>query len=270
VLRTYPARRPPLPYAPEGERSVARGYAKAIALARSLVYLEDQYLWSEDVARLLADALRRRPGLRLIVVVPRYPEQDGPLTGPPSRLGQQSALEEVTAAGGERVAVYDVESPGGWPVYVHAKVCLIDDVWAAVGSDNLNRRSWTHDSELSCAVIDDERDPRWPTDPAGLGEGARVFARDLRLTLWREHLGPGVPEDVLVDPEAGFAAWQEAADALEAWHRGGCAGPRPPARVRRHHPGPVRWWARWWARPVYRYLVDPDGRPRELRRAGRF
>jgi phosphatidylserine/phosphatidylglycerophosphate/cardiolipin synthase-like enzyme len=37
-------------------------------------------------------------------------------------------------------------------VYVHAKVCVIDDTWAAVGSDNFNRRSWTHDSEASAAV----------------------------------------------------------------------------------------------------------------------
>jgi phosphatidylserine/phosphatidylglycerophosphate/cardiolipin synthase-like enzyme len=40
-------------------------------------------------------------------------------------------------------------------VYVHAKACVVDDTWTCVGSDNLNLRSWTHDSELSCAVIDD-------------------------------------------------------------------------------------------------------------------
>ena len=51
--------------------------------------------------------------------------------------------------------VFDVENHEGTPVYVHAKVCVIDDIWATVGSDNLNRRSWTHDSELSCAVLDD-------------------------------------------------------------------------------------------------------------------
>jgi hypothetical protein len=32
----------------------------------------------------------------------------------------------------------------------------------------------------------------------------------------------------------------------------------------------VQPWAAWWAGPVYRTLVDPDGRPRRLRRAGRF
>ena len=61
VLRTYPAIRPKTPYAPRGERSVARGYAKAFRRARRLIYLEDQYMWSPHIARLLADALRANP-----------------------------------------------------------------------------------------------------------------------------------------------------------------------------------------------------------------
>ena len=61
VLRTYPAIRPSTPYAPHGERSVARGYAKAFRRARRLIYLEDQYMWSPHIARLLADALHAEP-----------------------------------------------------------------------------------------------------------------------------------------------------------------------------------------------------------------
>ena len=271
VLRTYPAKRPRLPFAPLGERSIARAYTKALWRARRLIYLEDQYLWSAEVAQALADALRRSPELRVIAVVPRYPDQDGRLAGPPNRIGQQTALDLVAAAGGDRVAVYDLENQAGTPVYVHAKVCVIDDVWAAVGSDNLNRRSWTHDAELSAAVLDATRDEREPADPAGLSDGARVFARNLRLELWREHLGraPGDDGDLL-DPERGFEAWRSAAAALSDWHLGGRQGPRPPGQAREHRPGRVRAWAAWWARPVYATLVDPDGRPRRLRRSGRF
>ena len=61
TLRTYPAIRPPYAFAPDGERSVARGYTKAIKRARRLIYLEDQYMWSAEVARLFADALRDAP-----------------------------------------------------------------------------------------------------------------------------------------------------------------------------------------------------------------
>src|SRR5439155_24340838 len=124
--------------------------------------------WSADVADLFAAALRRSPELRLIAVVPRYPDRDGALSGPLNRIGQQEALRIVCEAGGDRVGLYDLENEVGWPIYVHAQVCVIDDVWLAVGSDNLNRRSWTHDSEASCAVLDPDRDERSPVDPGGL------------------------------------------------------------------------------------------------------
>ena len=183
LLRTYPQRRPGYPFAPDGERSAARGYAKALRRARRLVYIEDQYLWSADVAQVFAAALRREPGLHLVAVVPRYPDQDDRLGLPPVRLGHARALQIVRAAGGDRVQVLDVENHDGVPVYVHAKVCVIDDVWATVGSDNFNRRSWTHDSELTAAILDRRLDGREPRDPAGLGDGARAFARELRLEL---------------------------------------------------------------------------------------
>ncbi len=51
LLRTYPYRRPGYPFAPLGERSMARGYCKAAARARRLIYLEDQYLWSPRSSR---------------------------------------------------------------------------------------------------------------------------------------------------------------------------------------------------------------------------
>jgi phosphatidylserine/phosphatidylglycerophosphate/cardiolipin synthase-like enzyme len=266
VLRTYPAKRPPYPFAPDGERSVARAYRKAFARARSFVYVEDQYLWSEEVAAVLAEALRRAPELRLIAVVPRFPDRDGRVSGPPNRIGQEAALDVVRRAGGDRVAVYDLENEGGTPVYVHAKVCIVDDVWCTVGSDNLNRRSWTHDSELCCAVLDETLDGREPVDPGGLGDGARVLPRQLRLELWREHLGD-VADEELLDARRAFDVWRARAERLERWHRSGREGPRPPGRVRVHRPGPVRWWASWWARPAYHTIVDPDGRPRDLRRA---
>ena len=176
----------------------------------------------------------------------------------------------VRRAGGDRVAVYDLENEAGRPIYAHGKLCVIDDVWMAAGSDNLNRRSWTHDSEVACAILDPDRDPREPTDPAGHGDGARVLPRELRCRLWREHLGPDVSEDELLDPLAGFEAWRRISRALDAWHAGGRTGPRPAGRVRQHMPAPVPAWALWWARPLYRLAVDPDGRPRDLKRSGRL
>lgn len=56
------------------------------------------------------------------------------------------------------------------------------------GSADLDRRSWSPDSELSVAVLDETRDEREPTDPGGHGDGTRTFVRNLRLELLREHL----------------------------------------------------------------------------------
>jgi phosphatidylserine/phosphatidylglycerophosphate/cardiolipin synthase-like enzyme len=154
-------------------------------------------------------------------------------------------------------------------VYVHAKVCVVDDVWAVVGSDNFNRRSWTHDSELSAAVLDGTRDPREPRDPGGLGDGARVYARDLRLRLMREHLDLHAA-DALLDPAAAFAELRRSADALEAWHRGDRTGPRPPGRLRPLVDPDLSRTTRRWATVLYRWIYDPDGRPAALRRRHRF
>ncbi len=265
VLRTYPSRfgRSQYPFAPRGERSVAAAYRKVLQRARRFVYLEDQYLWSAEVADLFAEALTRRPELHLVGVVPRFPDQGGRIGRPPSLVGRQDALDVVLRAGGDRVSVFDLENHAGTPVYVHAKVCVVDDVWASVGSDNLNMRSWTHDSELSCAVLDDERDPREPRDPGGLGDDARRFARELRLQLWREHLDlEDGDDDDLVDAVAGLERLRATAEALDAWHDGGWQGPRPPGRVRTHRADRLPGFTRAWARPLYHLVIDPDGRPR--------
>jgi phosphatidylserine/phosphatidylglycerophosphate/cardiolipin synthase-like enzyme len=271
VLRTYPAKRPRYPFAAAGERSIARAYLKAIRRARSLVYLEDQYLWSLDAADALADGLRRHAGLRVVLVVPRYPDRDGRATMAAGSIGRERFTNIVRGAGGGRVALYDLENAEGTPIYVHAKVCIIDDVWTVVGSDNLNRRSWTHDSEISCSIIDSVGDTRAPLDPGGLGDGARRFARETRLRLWREHLGRAhEDDDDLVDPVSGFDALARSASELDQWHESGRDNPRPPGHLRRHQLEPVATTTRWWARAMYRLMLDPDGRPRKLARTGGF
>ncbi len=255
VLRTYPHRRPAYPFARRGERSIARGYGKALRRADQLIYVEDQYLWSTLVARSFATALRANPELRLIAVVPLYPDQPGTLANATEVRGRGQALAMLRAAGGDRVAVYGLENPAGTPVYVHAKACVVDDTWLAVGSDNFNRRSWTHDSELSCAVLD--------------AEGA--LARSVRLALAREHLDRAEGDDAdLVDPVQAFATFAKTAEELDAWYSGGRVGPRPPGRLRSYREPAASRWARTAAHVLYPTFYDPDGRPRALRGTADF
>jgi phosphatidylserine/phosphatidylglycerophosphate/cardiolipin synthase-like enzyme len=270
LLRTYGMKRPPFPFAPAGERSIARAYAKAFARARSLIYIEDQYLWSTEVAAALAGALERNRELNVIVVVPRYPASDGPLAGPPSRIGQLRAIRMLHRVAPDRVGVFDLENSIGTPIYVHAKICIVDDTWITCGSDNFNRRSWTTDSELTCAVLDSTADNRDPLGTETGNDASRRLARDFRLQLWAEHLCLDQNDPLLHDPAAGLELWNTAADALDHWHETGRRTPRPTGQVRHHAPEPVPPIQRLWADPISRLVVDPDGRPRRLRGTAQF
>ncbi len=260
LLRTYPNLRHgrDFPFARGGERSVARGYTKAINRAESLVYVEDQYFWGHDVGDRFLTTLRDHPGLRMVVVIPLHPDVTG-LSRVPELLGRNRAFRAVMEAAPGRVAAYGLENHAGTPVYVHAKVCVIDDTWASVGSDNFNRRSWTHDSELSCVVLD------------------TGYARSLRLTLAAEHLDrlAEVEADGLeqvmsdcVDPVGLFDAYGESADRLDAWHAQGRTGERPPGRLRRLPLPPLGRFTSRWAKMPLEILHDPDGRPGPLRGGG--
>jgi phosphatidylserine/phosphatidylglycerophosphate/cardiolipin synthase-like enzyme len=70
--------------------------------------------------------------------------------------------------------------------YVHAKLMLVDDEAAIVGTVNYSRRSWTHDSEVAATVVDSRGAP-------GLGP-LPGFAALLRESLWADHLSLTGPE----------------------------------------------------------------------------
>ncbi|MGA8987948.1 phospholipase D-like domain-containing protein, partial [Aeromicrobium sp.] len=261
LLRTYPdlpsSRN--YPFAEGGERSVARGYTKAIERARRLIYVEDQYLWGRHVARMFGEALEQHPDLFIIGVAPMFPDLEGVMGRLPQLEGRRRAMQDLVRSAPERVAIYGLENHAGTPVYVHAKACVIDDTWTSIGSDNFNRRSWTHDSELSAVVIDRE------------GE----YGKNLRLTLAAEHLDTanGDPSAVLadcLDPADMFATYAASAARLDAWCDGGRVGPRPDGRLRRIEPTPLGPLARAVAAAPYALMHDPDGRPRRLRRTDEF
>ncbi len=261
LLRTYPNLRygRDYPFARGGERSVARGYTKAVEQARRLVYVEDQYLWGHHVADVFTRSLRANPDLRVLAVVPIYPDLPG-LSGVPEDLGRRRAMLELTGAAADRVAVFGLENDAGTPIYVHAKVCMVDDTWATIGSDNFNRRSWTHDSELTAAVVDTED----------------AYARRLRLTLAAEHLGRdedaldnGEMDDCL-DPHDMYDVFERTAARLDEWYAGGRVGPRPPGRLRRLSPPEMNPLTRALALPAYLVVHDPDGRPGPLKKKDEF
>ncbi|MEJ7744615.1 MAG: phospholipase D-like domain-containing protein [Nocardioidaceae bacterium] len=65
------------------------------------------------------------------------------------------------------IVAYQGETPV--PVYVHAKVAIIDDRWLTIGSANLNEHSLFNDTEMNVLT------------------SSTTLARNTRLRLWAEH-----------------------------------------------------------------------------------
>src|SRR5262249_23890486 len=193
-------------FAPDGVATIREAYLQALAQAQSYIYIENQYLWPEvflgldrltwgersaEVEALLqafTAALRR--GVRLTLVLPDHPNTGRRFTdGGIARVAAlapapvQSGLFNVFTLGNSEAGA---SSSGGTfyrPVYVHAKVAIVDDLWWMVGSANLNSRGLASDAEFNVAVRD------------------ATTARDLRLSLWREHLHESFRD--LADPLGG-------------------------------------------------------------------
>jgi phosphatidylserine/phosphatidylglycerophosphate/cardiolipin synthase-like enzyme len=132
------------------------------------VYLENQFLWSPEIVDVLAQRLERPPndGFRVLLVLPTRPSDAKETT-----RGQLGRLLEADGGQGRLLATTVVgHSPdGNPPVYVHAKVGIIDDRWLTVGSANLNERSLLNDTEMNVLTCDVD------------------LARRTRLRLWAEH-----------------------------------------------------------------------------------
>jgi phosphatidylserine/phosphatidylglycerophosphate/cardiolipin synthase-like enzyme len=164
---------------PRGEFSVLEAYTRALRSARSLIYLENQFLWSPEIVAILVDKLSHPPSddFRVVVLLPAHPNNGGDHT-----RGQLGRLVEADAGNGRFLACTLHQRSGEDPrqVYVHAKIAIVDDAWLTLGSANLNEHSLFNDTEVNVAA--------W---------NARL-ARTTRLELWAEHLerrAEDIPED---------------------------------------------------------------------------
>ncbi len=152
--------------------------------------MENQYLWTHafygiDIPRLgtdspdmernireLAAALQR--GATVAIVLPDHPNTGRDFTD--AGLARLRAEAPEAAAQG-RIQAFclasssEVDGQEDYrPIYVHAKITIVDDVWSTVGSANLNNRGMRDDTEMNVATLDAE------------------LARGLRVLLWAEHL----------------------------------------------------------------------------------
>jgi phosphatidylserine/phosphatidylglycerophosphate/cardiolipin synthase-like enzyme len=154
---------------PRGDFRILESYLRAVRAAERLIYLESQFLWSYELVSVLAEKLRNPPSddFRMVVVLPAHPNNWQEDT-----RGQLGVLAEADG-GAERFLACTLWQPGAHsdPVYVHAKIAIVDDRWLTLGSANLNEHSFFNDTEMNVVTHDSN------------------IARAVRLRLWAEHLG---------------------------------------------------------------------------------
>jgi hypothetical protein len=134
---------------PHGETGVLEAYQRAIMKAEEYIYIEDQYFNSPEIFTAIKARMTERPELEVIIVLNPRPDIGG------YHPHQTALIKELIAAGGDhRVAVFTMWSCDPVnpklevaPIYVHSKVAIVDDKWAAVGTANvdgasMNARQW--------------------------------------------------------------------------------------------------------------------------------
>ena len=198
TLRTFPPQHR-YPFAPRGELGILNAYRQAISNAREYIYIEDQYLVFDEISAVIERVLRSLNG-KVIIVIPR--ETDEFVNA--FHFHRFAFIDRLRRIDASKIEVYhltNLTNPRARrDIYVHAKLMIIDDIWAIIGSANINRRCMTHDSEIDIAVIDGK-----------IENGRRKFARNLRKSLWAEHLGVGASR--VDDPIASISLWSGIAAA---------------------------------------------------------
>ena len=174
-----------------GEQSILDQYLAAIDGARSSVYLEDQVIAAPIVIEHLDAALER--GVEVVFLVPgnAHPQFVEARANPKlaelfEPLHALARFDHFCLA-----AIASNAGPGEYhDVYVHAKIALVDDVWATIGSTNVADRSFRGDTELNASV--------WH----------RPTVHALRVELLLEHLGV---DTALLDDAAALRLYRERA-----------------------------------------------------------
>ena len=164
VQRTLHASR----YANDGETSIFEQYRLAIGAARRTIYIENQSVETPEIVADLRAALDR--GVEIVLLTPAEPE------AAIERPERQALLETRAALSGydsfTLAGIAGVDANGERQnVYVHAKLMLVDDAWATVGSGNLHAYSLFGSTEMNVSIWDE------------------AFVRALRCELFAEHLG---------------------------------------------------------------------------------
>jgi phosphatidylserine/phosphatidylglycerophosphate/cardiolipin synthase-like enzyme len=157
----------------------------AIAAARRTIYLENQYLASRPLVDALAARLCEDDGPEIVIVLAR--RGNNRIERETMDSARYLLIQLLWAADDHRrLGIYWPVTDGGTPIYVHAKVLVMDDRLLRIGSSNLNNRSMGFDSECDVAVEADSNGPEH--------DAVRRQITSVRDQLVAEHLGVSAGE----------------------------------------------------------------------------
>ena len=132
-------------------REIEALYCDLIAHAKHWVYAESQYFASRKVAEAIAKRLGEEDGPEFVLVNPTTAEGWlEPIAMDNARARLVEALRQLDKYG--RLRLYHPVTAGGEPIYVHAKVTIVDGHVLRVGSSNFNNRSMGLDTECDVTI----------------------------------------------------------------------------------------------------------------------
>ncbi|EFA76359.1 phospholipase D1 [Heterostelium album PN500] len=223
------------------ERSIHTAYIQAIEDADHYIYIENQNfvsthapgVWNQisaEIVKRIRRAIRKREVFRVVILLPA--QQDGrfqeethirglmhwqflTLNRTENSMVRQLKREFPNEDLSEYIGFYSLRTHAclegvyvSEQIYVHSKLMIIDDRVVIVGSANINDRSFIgeRDSELAF-IVRDEND-RIKTRMNGKEYWASRFAYNLRLRLWKEHIGllPDIDHPPLVQNSNSLSA----------------------------------------------------------------
>lgn len=217
----------------ETEHSIMNAYCKMIEESEHFVYMENQFFITSTetmnvkIVNKVGDAIVERAirafqnneSWRCVIIIPLMPGFQNTVDEPEGtsvRLIMQCQFRSICRGEGSifgRLRSHGIEpedfvqfnSLRAWgrigpkkmlvteQLYIHAKVIVVDDRIALIGSANINERSMLGSRDSECAAVVRDTDMLWSTmdgEPYLVGR----FAHTLRMRLMREHLGINVDE----------------------------------------------------------------------------
>lgn len=148
-----------------------------IGAARRFIYAENQYFTSRRIAEAIAKRLSEANPPEIVLVEPETADgwlEQQAMDGARARLVR--ALQDKDRH--HRFHMMVPYAQDGTPIYVHAKVMIVDDRVLRIGSSNMNNRSLGLDSECDLTLKSDAE-----------GDVISQTIRRLRASLLAEHCG---------------------------------------------------------------------------------